>query len=1027
MKRAFVSWSRRTVAHLAAGLSALLAGTTLLQAQGSGSITGRVTDARSGAPVPAARVFITGTSNGTQTSEDGRYTIRVLTPGAHDVTVARLGYEARRLPVTVAAGGPTTLDIQLTQATFSLAEVVTTVTGQQRKVELGNAVATINVAEKLADIPVSDVGELLSGRAAGIQVVQSGATGSGARIRIRGQGSLSLNNEPLVYVDGVRIASNTGSSAIGVGGSSPSRLNDINPEEIENIEVIKGPSAATLYGTEAANGVINITTKKGRAGRTQWQIYSEAGRFEDPNTYPDLYYLWGTPATGNPVSQRCVLSQIAAGSCRVDSLTTLNVLNDPETTVLSTGLRQQLGAQMSGGNDRVQFFASGEWENERGNYKMPQFEIDRLRQERGVSELPDEHVYPNALRRISTRTNLTAQINPKADVQVSAAYITSEQRLPQNEDNGNGLMVAALGGLALAVKDSRGVDLRGYRSFSIGDVLSRVTTQDLQRFVNSVAANYRPSDWLSTRATLGLDFASRYDEGLNLFDQGVFNFPTRNGTISSNRTELAQYTADAGATARRRLFNDVESKTSVGIQYFRNFFARTSGTGETLPPGARTVNTAAVRNTSQNTDETITLGTYIEQTFSYNERLFVTGAVRADDNSAFGAQFDAVIYPKFSASWVVSEEGFFPQSNWLSSLRLRATYGASGAQPGTTDALRFYNGVGATLTGQVEVPGVTLGALGNADLRPEYSAETEAGFDANIWNNRLNLELTYYNKKTRDALISRNVAPSLGGVAARFENIGSVRNTGFEVLVNTRLLDRRVAALDLTVTGSTNKNRLLTLGEGVSPIPSGNRNTQLNIPGYPLYGLWGRPVSFNDANGDGIIVASEITYGNNQFIGSSFPTREIAVSPTVELLNRRLRINTQLDHKSGMKKLNNTLRHQCQGGQSCRGLYDKTAPLADQAAAIAANANVFTSFYDDGAFTRLRELAVTWQLPDAWARRVSASRLSITGTGRNLAVWTDYRGVDPEATVGNSDTRGNEEFFSTPPLRMFTLRANLSF
>lgn len=1008
-------------------LTAILGAWSVATAQGTGSITGRVTDAASGTPIAAARVYITGSSSGTQTSDNGRFTLRVVPVGSVDVTVARLGYEAKRTVVTVTALQATTLDVLLTQVTYSLAEIVTTVTGQQRKVELGNAIATINVADKLAEAPVKDIGGLLLGRAAGIQVVQSGAVGSGSRIRIRGQGSLSLSNEPLVYIDGVRVLAEAGSSAIGVGGSSPSRLNDINPEEIENIEVIKGPSAATLYGTEAANGVINITTKKGKSGQTRWSFYSEGGRVTDPNTYPELYFLWGTPTTGTATSQRCVLTQVAAGTCRADSLASMNVLNDPATTVLHPGYRQQHGGQMSGGNDRVQYFLSGEWEKERGNYKMPDYEIERLKTERGISSLPEEHVYPNALRRVSMRTNLAAQISSQADVQVSAGYVTSDQRLPQNEDNGNGLMVAALGGLAQRVKDSRGVDLRGYRSFAIGDVLSRTTTQDLQRFINSVAAHYRPRDWLNTRATFGLDFASRYDEGLNLFDQGVFNFPARNGTISSNRTEIAQYTADVGATATRSLFSGIQSKTAAGIQFFRSYFARTTGTGETLPPGGRTVNTAALRNTSQNTDESVTLGTYIEQTLSYGERLFVTGALRADDNSTFGKQFNAVVYPKFSASWVASEEGFFPKWTWLNTLRLRATYGASGAQPGTTDALRFFSGVGATLSGQIEAPGVTLGSLGNADLRPEYSAETEGGLDLTLWDNRVNFEFTYYNKKTRDALISRVVAPSLGGVASRFENIGSVRNSGTEVVLNTKLLERRWAEFDVTVAASTNKNRLLTLGQGVSPIPSGNRNTQLNAPGYPLYGLWGRPVRFADANSDGIIVASEITYGDNQFIGPSFPTRELAVTPALGLLQNKLRISAQFDHKGGMRKLNNTLRHQCQGGQSCRGLYDKDAPLADQAAAIAANANVFTSFYEDGAFTRFRELAVTYHLPDSWGRAFRASRVSLTGTGRNLAVWTNYRGVDPEATVGNGDTRGNEEFFSTPPLRTFLIRANLSF
>ncbi|MGH9201765.1 MAG: carboxypeptidase regulatory-like domain-containing protein, partial [Vicinamibacterales bacterium] len=198
-------------------LTPLIGGWSQATAQGTGSITGRVTDAASGVPVAAARVYVTGSSVGTQTSDNGRFSLRAIPVGSVDITVVRLGYVAKRSVVTVTAAQPTTLDVALTQVTYSLAEVVTTVTGQQRKVELGNAIATINVADKLADAPVKDISGLLLGRAAGIQVVQSGATGSGSRIRIRGQGSLSLSNEPLVYIDGVRVMAEAGSMSIGVG------------------------------------------------------------------------------------------------------------------------------------------------------------------------------------------------------------------------------------------------------------------------------------------------------------------------------------------------------------------------------------------------------------------------------------------------------------------------------------------------------------------------------------------------------------------------------------------------------------------------------------------------------------------------------------------------------------------------------------------------------------------------------------------------------------------------------------------
>jgi hypothetical protein len=524
---------------------------------------------------------------------------------------------------------------------------------------------------------------------------------------------------------------------------------------------------------------------------------------------------------------------------------------------------------------------------------------------------------------------------------------------------------------------------------------------------------------------VGVDFAARNDIGINLFDQGPLGV-NRVGQVTSNRSEINQQTVDIGGTATRQFFPWLNSKTSVGMQYIRNYFALTGATGQSLPPGATTISAAAVRNASESTDEKRTLGYYIEQVFSVNEKLFITAGLRRDAASAFGKDFRAVNYPKVGASWVVSDQGFFPATDWISSLRLRATYGASGQIPGTTDALRFFSPFATTISGQADQPGVSIGALGNANLRPEFSAETEAGFDLTMFGGKSNVEVTYYNKNTTDALIERRVAPSIAGVTSRFENIGNVRNSGLELVYNQKVVSTDQLGVEFVLTGSTNKNELITLGEGVSPIPSGNRNTQLNSPGFPLYGLWGRTYTFNDANNDGLLVAGEMTYGAFQFIGPTYPTRELAFSPTIELLGRKLRISGQVDSKWGMKKLNNTKRHQCQAGISCQGLYNG-APLEEQAKAVAAAASIFTGFYEDGSFTRLREMAVSYQMPDRWAKALRASRWNLVLTGRNLGVWTPFTGVDPETTVGNSDTRGNEEFFSTPPMRYWTFRMNFNF
>ncbi len=1000
-----------------------------LSAQGAGgTVTGQVTDAATGQPIQQARVLVAGTQNGTLTAENGRYTLRVPNQGPVNLEISRIGYEAQKLTVTVGAT-PVVQDVKLTQAAFSLAAVVTTVTGQQRKVELANATSTVNVAEKIAELPVANMGALMSGRSSSVQVVQTGASGTGSRIRIRGQNSFSLTNDPIVIIDGVRASAQTNNQSLGVGGSGPSRLDDINPNEIENIEIIKGPSAATLYGTEAANGVIVITTKRGKSGKTTWNLGLENGRMENTAEFPDLWTLWGRTTANPNVSSPCLLTAVASGACaNIDSLSRGNVLNDPDLTPLTTGMRQQYNLQVSGGNDKVQFFVSGQNESENGIYKMPDSEVTRLKALRGVSELPGDIMRPNSLQRNSFRANVNAELLPNLFVQASSGFVSSDTRLPQNEDNANGLMVNALGGQWRGdLRDAQGNPLRGYRAFMMGDVLSQTTTYGINRFINSLSAQWNPRSWLNTRVALGSDVTNRDELFLAKVGEGPATGTVRQGEVRSVKAQVNQQTADYGATGTFQLTDWLNSKTSVGMQYIRlaNEFTRGEGIG--LPPGGVIVTTAATRVGLQGVEERRTLGYYVEQQMAIRDRLFITGGLRRDAASAFGANTRAVFYPKFGASWLISDESFFPSQDWLNSLRLRGTYGASGQIPGATDAVRFYNAVPLTISSG-DAPGAALGSLGNVNLKPEYSAETEFGFDLTMFSGKSNIEVTHYTKSTTDALIEREIAPSLSGLNTQFVNIGNIRNSGLELTYNQRVIDNEKVGLSWMLTGSTNKNEMTKLGEGIAAVPSGNRNTQRNLPGYPLFGLWDRNINPNDANGDGIIVVSELGLSDTAvYQGATFPTREIAFTPTLELFNKKVRITTQFDSKWGFKKFNNTLRHQCQNGVTCRGRYDRTASLEEQAGALATSQAVYTGQFEDGAFTRWRELSVAYEMPTAWANKLRSTRWSVVLTGRNLAVWTNYSGVDPEAAANNGDQRGNEEYFSTPPLRIMTLRMNFSF
>lgn len=1006
-----------------------------VDAQTGGTISGRVTDAGTGVPIGQVRITVSGTLINALSSDSGRYTVRLTAPGTVTLEVTRIGYEAAKVSVTVTGTTPTTADIQLKAAAFSLGAVVTTVTGPTRKVELANAVAQINVAEKIAELPVSNMGALLSGRTSSVQVLQPGGTGAGSRIRIRGQNSFSLANDPIVVIDGVRATSSM-NNMLGTGSAGPSRLDDINPSEIERIEIVKGPSAATLYGTEAANGVIVVTTKRGKSGKTVWNFSAENGRIDQTAKYPDLWSLWGRTAASPNRGVPCLLTAVAAGTCTsIDSLSHGNVMNDPNLTPIGVGSRQQYNLQASGGTDRLQFFLSGQTETETGIYKMPISEVARLKLRRGVSELPSDIMRPNALGRNSFRANLSSELRPGLFVQASSGYVNSNVRIPQFVGGGEGLMTTGIAGPWRSdLVDAQGDSLHGYRAWQMGDALSITTTQSINRFVNSLSAQWTPFEWLSARASLGSDYTIRNDQLLAKVGEAPNTGTLRTGNITSLRAETNQQTVDYTGTGTFQLTDWMKSTTSLGMQYVRAAIGQTAGTGIGLPPGGVTVSSAATRSSTQAYEEKRTLGYYVEQQIALRDRLFITGGVRRDAASAFGSNTREVYYPKIGVSYLISDEKSLRIPEWVNSLRLRGTYGASGQIPGPTDAIRFYT-AGPLTTATGDAPAASPGSLGNPNLKPEFSAETEFGFDLAMFSGATNIEVTSYNKSTTDALIRRLIAPSLSGLTTQFVNVGNIKNQGLELMWSQRVIERSLAAVSFQINASTNKNRMTKLGDGISPIISGDRETQRNLPGYPLFGLWGRAINYADKNGDGIIVynansaLSELTFSDTAvYQGNTYPTREATISPTIELFDKKLRVSGQVDSKWGFKKFNNTLRHQCQNAVSCRGRYDPSSSLQEQAYALATTQAVLTGMYEDASFTRFRELSVAYDMPTRWANAVRASRWSVILTGRNLGVSSKYSGVDPEAvSAANNDASGNEDYLNTPPLRTLLFRMNFTF
>ena len=1015
----------------------LVVGAAPLAAQQAGSVTGQVTDAAGQQPVPSAQIQIVGTNLGAITDAQGRYTVRGVPVRSVTVRVLRVGYQEQSRAVVVTAGAPVTADFSMRTATINLTPVVTTATGEIRRVEIGNAVSTIDAAKVTETAPVANIADLLNSRAPGVSVLSGTQTGTGQRVRIRGANSLSLNNDPIYVIDGIRMTSDNGSTSFGTNGNNPSRVGDLNPEEIENIEIVKGPSAATLYGTDAANGVIVITTKKGRAGAPRWSVYGEGGAIADLNKYTTNYTIAGH-SPGSTAYRECALPLISAGSCVLDSVRTYSPINDPDATPLGTGYRSQYGAQVSGGSESVRYFISAEREDETGLLDLPAFE--RRRFDSTGAALRDWTERPNSLGKNSFRTNLNAALSPKLDVGLNVGYVNSQARFSLESNATAGLGSHLFGGPGYKSNGNVGVTpaspLNGYRAWTPAYSWAEKTSQGINRVIGAANVQYRPTSWLSTRANFGNDFTSRVDESFRFRGEGPpLTAIYRDGFKGNARTSLRNLSADLAGTATFNPLSWLNSKTTIGTQYIDYKLDQNSATGTQLSPGSQTANGGATPGATEGTTFQKTLGIFVEEAVSLRERLFLTASVRTDQNSAFGTEFQRVFYPKASLSWIVSDESFFPELGFMDLFRLRAAFGASGVQPGSNDALRTF-AAATTNVRATDQPGLTYNAVGNTNLKPERTSEVEAGFETRLFNGRATLDITFYQKRTRDALIDAIVAPSLGAATDVRQNLGAVRNRGWEGLLTTQLLQRNAIAVDLTFNGSINDNTLLSLGGTPPQIGTTTRA----VEGYPLFGLWAQPITgWDDKNGDGILTYNENANLNEVFVGDSAifrgynqPRYMLSVTPGIDLFSRRFRMQGLFDYRGGNRYYNNTERIRCVSRQNCNGLMNPNASFEEQAMVVATRdhpSKTLDGFLQPGAFIRLREISATFTASPEFARRVARGRtLSVTGSARNLARWTNYRGADPE-TDFTASQGGNapSDFQTIAPPSYFVFRVNLGF
>ncbi len=1041
---------RRLLRLLTAALAVALA-PAALDAQSAGVITGQVTD-RANQPLTQVQVLIAGTQRGSMTDQQGRFTIRDVPAGSHEVRARRVGLEPAVQRVTVGAGMTATVNFVLGESALQLQEVVVSaVTGaQERRVEIGTNIGQINVAE-MTKGPITKLADVLQGRVAGVQLQSAtGTSGGSQKIRIRGANSLSLSNEPLLFVDGIRVSNSTGGYTL--GGQDYSRLNDINPEEIENIDILKGPAAAAIYGSVANNGVILITTKRGRAGKATWRTWAEASSMKDKNQYPlnfaalqvndatkPIYRedVGGTPLNitrwfGSSAPYAICANYLAAtGSCRQDTFLSFDQFADERTTPYQTGSRTKLGVSISGGSDVVTYFLSADQDKELGVLR------------------------PNDIGRLSLRTNLNARLSDRLNAAVTAAYIQSNtQRISNDNSIFSPLINGFLGpaqyvpGMESDTVGTPGSRAASYFGYNTADQRKYKADQSLDRFLIGANANYTPISWLRLNANTGLDYFGRYDR-LTLDPNQLpialtFAVGHRNATRSNNYL----WTNNASASARFDLRSSLISTTTVGGAFERALFENVDCYGIGIPAGTRSCGaTTSQFAVNEAYTDLKTVGGFARQELAIADRLFLSGSVRADNNSGLVRDVSGLAYyPAFNASWLVSREPFFPSTGFISQLRLRAGWGQAGQRPGYGDAETFFSSTVVQLGG-AESPSLVLTSTGNPGLKVERTTEIEGGFDAGFFDSRISTEFTVFNRKSKDALVSRNLAPSAGLTGSVFQNLGSVKNWGTELGLNLDVLRGERFSFDARLTATTLRNRIEVLGADIAPIQF-NRGAQQHREGFPTGGYFALPIKFNDADGNGKLSRAEVTVDSSKFlqvpnkkggldtlslayVGPSLPTNTQGVALNLTLL-RNFTVTTLFERRAGHKQLNYTERFRCTTldanpwvGQ-CGALSDPDASLESQAAFIGARFMGATPFgyMEDATFIKWRELAVRFAVPESASSRLGVLRgAGISLAGRNLRTWTDYTGLDPEINEsggGGGFTQG--EFNTQPPVRTYTLR-----
>jgi TonB-linked SusC/RagA family outer membrane protein len=980
-----------------------------LAAQGA-TVQGTVTDAASGAPIPDARVAVAGTKLQAVTNTLGAYRITGIPAGAVTLQIRRIGYKTLETTVALEPGQEFTGNYSLTASVVMLEEVVVTGTaGEQQRRAQAATVADIAVPDLLQVAPVTTVADVLRARVPGVSVTSgSGSSGTSNQIRVRGASSISLSNEPLLYIDGVRVATG-GGITFAVNGQLYERLNDLNPEDIESIELVKGPAAATLYGADASTGVIQVITKRGRPGANRFsQSVSLDYNSIDRNFEPRTNFA------------RCSAANVA-------NVNNLLCSGQPVGTIVSDNPLLRENAFRTG-----QTIGVG-WSGRGGGVNYGYYTSLNRETEDGV--LPN-----NAFERSSGRVNFNWLPAQNLTLDAGIGMTISRTDLPDNDNN----IFGWLGNSHLGLPSTRTVDGTGQNGWfgtqrDVAAMTAIENQRQTHRTIGTLTANWTPKPWFSNRFTAGVDWVREEDR--RFFPKNSRgSYAVNVGSIQEGRRGIERHTLDYLGNVQHSLASNVVSNVSFGFQLVETREELVFATGEGLTVNSNNVVTAAsLRSGGQTWQLQRGIGFIGQWQVGLNNRLYGQFGLRFDNASSFGTESKWVTLPKVGVSWVASEEPFW-KAGFVNTLRLRAAWGSTGRIPGPGASLTTL-APAPFLDGTIVSPGAVPQNPGNPGLRFERGVEFEAGFDAGFLRDRIGVELTYFNKVSKDLILQQPLPPSEGFTQNPFVNIGSMVNRGLEVAVHGMLVNAPTLSWDVRLGANTLHNEVTDMGS-IAPFGTLNR-----VQAGMQLGSWvtNRIISINEATG--VVLVDSV----RSFAGNVLPTFEANLSSNLTVL-RNLRLYASIDTKRGHKvrnftdffretqlvrsdnrldtlKLSRVERLRRYGNPNAGpGVPAFVTVLGCTGGSCARTVNdVQEAYIQDASFVRLRELSLTYSMPPTFARAFRAQSAAITLAGQNLALWTEYQGYDPEVVSDAGAAFNRDDFFTQPPVRRVVLRVNLTF